>query len=199
MFKPMKKTTACIALISIFLLIGCNKKCDDSKIIQENYLDVNYIPWIIPYQKDSTVYFLKNGFDTVAFTCTNYSHGFETVVLSDEDDGLCGSVKTEFIKTKLYASENGDFFEISYDKNLYQNQHDEVYITYKNGPFFNSYPSDFSPIAKKPFYQKPINGKLYDKVTYALSRFNNDTIMVKYPNSIIKISVGDIYELLDIK
>ncbi len=200
MFKPMKNTITYTTLIWLFLLIGCNKKCDDSKIIQENFLDVNYVPWVIPYQKDSTVYFLKNGFDTVAFTCTNYDHGYETVVVSDEDDGLCGSYKTEYIKAKLYASENGDFFEIAYDRNIYQNKpRSDVYVSYKNGPFFTTSHNSFDLYPYQPFYNKPINGKLYDSVTYVLSRFGSDTVMIKYPNSLVKFSLGDIYELLNIK
>jgi hypothetical protein len=182
------------------MLWGCRRNCKDTKkIIQERFLDVNYIPWVIPYKKDSTVYFLKNGYDTVAFTCTNYTQGYETIDISDEDEGLCGSVKTEFIKAKLYAPENGDYFEIAYDHNTYHSDWDEVRVIYKMAPSFTTTYLDFSPYPYKPFYNKGINGKIYDSVTYVLSKFGNDTLMIKYPNSIVKISSGDVYELLNIK
>jgi hypothetical protein len=162
-------------------------------------LNAEFIPWVIPYQKDSVVYFLKNGIDTVAFTCTNYSHGYETVILTDEDEGLCGSVKTEYIRAKMYAAENGDFFEIAYDNNIYHSDWNFVRVTYKNGTEFTTTYNNFDMRANNPLYSKPIKGKLYDSVEFVLSKFHHDTIMIKYPNSIVKISVGDVYELINIK
>ncbi len=196
---PLIKTL--IFLANAVVAIGsCNFKCDDhNRIIQELLLDTNYIPWVIPYHKDSTVYFLKNGIDTVAFTCINYSHGFETNVISDEDEKRCGSAKSEYIKAKLYAQENGDIFEIAYDRNYHNGGRGEVYILFYNKNSFSTSHSSFGKIAYKPFYDKPINGIVYDNVAYRLSNYENDTIMIKYPNSIVKISVGDVYELLDIK
>ena len=196
----MKINIVYLTAIYFIFLWGCRKKCEDSnKIIQERFLDVKYIPWVIPYKKDSTVYFLKNGFDTVAFTCTNYTQGYETIDISDEDEGMCGSVKTEFIKAKLYAPENGDYFEIAYDNNPYDGGLDEVRVIYKNGTKFTTNYLYFSPYIIKSYYDTPINGKIYDSVTYVVSKFGNDTIMIKYPNSIIKLSVVDVYELLKIK
>ncbi len=197
----MKTNIVYLTAIYFILLWGCRKNCEDTKkIIQERFLDVEYIPWVIPYKKDSTVYFLKNGFDTVAFTCTNYTQGYETIDISDEDEGVCGSVKTEFIKAKLYAPENGDYFEIAYDENLYhQNLLDEVNLKYNNSSVFTTTRFAFEPNPNKPYYNKPINGKIYDSVRYILSIYDYDTIMIKYPNSIVKFSVGDVYELINIK
>jgi len=196
----MKINIVYLTAIYFIFLWGCRKKCEDSnKIIQERFLDVKYIPWVIPYKKDSTVYFLKNGFDTVAFTCTNYTQGYETIDISDEDEGMCGSVKTEFIKAKLYATENGDYFEIAYDHNTYHSDWDEVRVIYKKSPSFTTTYLEFSPYSSPPFYSKPIIGKLLDSVNYVLSKYKEDTIMIKYPNSVVKISVGDVYELLNIK
>jgi hypothetical protein len=196
----MRKIISYLFIIFISIFFSCRKNCEDSKkIIEERFLDVKYIPWVIPYKKDSTVYFLKNGFDTVAFTCTNYTQGYETIDISDEDEGFCGSIKTEFIKAKLYAPENGDYFEIAYDHNTYDNGWDEVRVIYKNGTKFTTNYLYFSPYIIKSYYDTPINGKIYDSVTYVVSKFGNDTIMIKYPNSIIKLSVVDVYELLKIK
>jgi hypothetical protein len=196
----MKINIVYLTAIYFILLWGCRKNCEDTKkIIQERFLDVKYIPWVIPYKKDSTVYFLKNGFDTVAFTCTSYTQGYETVDISDEDEGVCGSVKTEFIKAKLYAPENGDYFEIAYDHNTYHNSWDEVRVIYKKSPSFTTSYNDFAPYSSPPFYEKPLNGKVYSNVTFVLSKYKEDTIMIKYPNSIVKFSVGDVYELISIK
>jgi hypothetical protein len=196
----MRKIISYLFIIFISIFFSCRKNCEDTKkIIQERFLDVKYIPWVIPYKKDSTVYFLKNGFDTVAFTCTSYTQGYETIDISDEDEGVCGSVKTEFIKAKLYAPENGDYFEIAYDHNTYHSDWDEVRVIYKKSPSFTTTKNSFDIRANTPFYNKPINGKLYDSVEYVLSKYKEDTIMIKYPNSIVKISVGDVYELINIK
>jgi hypothetical protein len=196
----MRKIISYLFIIFISIFFSCRKNCEDTKkIIQERFLDVKYIPWVIPYKKDSTVYFLKNGFDTVAFTCTNYTQGYETIDMSYKDEGFCGSIKTEYIKAKLYAPENGDYFEIAYDNNPYDGGLDEVRVIYKNGTKFTTNYLYFSPYIIKSYYDTPINGKIYDSVTYVVSKFGNDTIMIKYPNSIIKLSVVDVYELLKIK
>jgi hypothetical protein len=196
----MRKIISYLFIIFISIFFSCRKNCEDTKkIIEERFLDVKYIPWVIPYKKDSTVYFLKNGFDTVAFTCTSYTQGYETIDMSDEDEGFCGSIKTEYIKAKLYAPENGDYFEIAYDNNPYDGGLDEVRVIYKNGTKFTTNYLYFSPYIIKSYYDTPINGKIYDSVTYVVSKFGNDTIMIKYPNSIIKLSVVDVYELLKIK
>jgi hypothetical protein len=196
----MKINIVYLTAIYFILLWGCRKNCEDTeKIIQERFLDVKYIPWVIPYKKDSTVYFLKNGFDTVAFTCTSYTQGYETVDMSHKDEGFCGSIKTEYIKAKLYAPENGDYFEIAYDNNPYDGGLDEVRVIYKKSPSFSITKSHFSPYITKSSYNNPINGKTYEKVVFVLSKYEEDTIMIKYPNSIVKFSVGDVYELLNIK
>ncbi|MES2725474.1 MAG: hypothetical protein V4643_00135 [Bacteroidota bacterium] len=101
-------------LISLFLLLNlfssCSRDCPKQDT-QTNYVNQDYLPYIIPYSDTSTAFFLKNGKDTLLFRSQGLKETFEN---GSTLSGDCPkNYKSQQYSLKMAASDT-DFFEIKY-------------------------------------------------------------------------------------
>ncbi len=180
-------------LIFVLLQVGCKRHCADPTIKRMEFQPGK--GYIVPYQGNDTIKFLRNHTDTLVF----FGEGWQTYFTDLTDyncDGCCITEMTVSPSRKLYLSTTDKKERILFDESMRSNNLMRINILYKGHKVY---------LDEEQFggnFNYTVNGVNYNQVyqTSSINYFNfpGDIMYFNLSKGMLKYQMqdGDILELL---